>query len=265
MIIDRITFTGADDSVSPEELLTRVLTIAENTAMPIELGILLSRNSVGSTRFPSEPWLTRLVRAIRIYEIDNGPLIDNLVHISGHLCGSYAKGFLVGENYCKEDFPQLWAMLARVQINTHAEPVARFDKEAMIMNLSDDDFAKDYIFQMDGVNDIIFEEVLSTTHLRAFPLFDLSHGTGLLPTGGWPFAKYNSPLHGYAGGIGPNNILTVMEQITGVTNDETEIWLDMETNVRSSLGQQFDLNLVTAVMEQLPRLGETGVINEEIE
>lgn len=268
MIIDRITFTGADDSVNPAEVLSRVITLATNTAVPIELGILLSRSNYGSVRFPSKQWIGKFIEAIEDFESDNGPLVDSLVTIAGHLCGSYVQDFLLGRPNIEAEMLELWEYLDRVQLNTHGIP-HNFNKEAMLGNLSQDTInCVEFIFQIEDVNDHIFQEVLTTTELMAYPLFDGSHGTGVLPRR-WPFPFYRTGLHGYAGGISPDNIEQVLVDINKVTNNSTEIWIDMETKVRSNNGNQFDLGLVTAVIEQIPKFGvqagEIDEIDEEVE
>lgn len=265
MIIDRITFTGADDSVNPAELLSRIITLATNNSLPIELGILLSRSNYGSSRFPSKQWISKFIEAIEDYESDNGPLVDSLITISGHLCGSYVTDFLLGNPSLEAEIPELWDYLDRVQLNTHGIP-HDFDKKAMLNRLSEDTInCIEFIFQIEGVNDHIFQEVLTTTDLMAYPLFDDSHGTGILPKK-WPFSFYRTGLHGYAGGISPANIEQVLTDINKVTGASTDVWIDMETKVRSNNGNQFDLGLVTAVIEQIPKFGKpVGEIDEEIE
>jgi hypothetical protein len=54
--ITKVTVTGADDSVHPHQLVT----LAEEFPF-VEFGILLSRNSMGRTRFPSRAWLVNML------------------------------------------------------------------------------------------------------------------------------------------------------------------------------------------------------------
>ena len=70
-------------------------------------------------------------------------------------------------------------------------------------------------------------------HTRDVPvaaLFDTSGGTGLLP-GAWPTLRTQFPC-GFAGGLGPDNVLVQLDQINKVCSDDFPTWIDMETRVR---------------------------------
>jgi len=63
-------------------------------------------------------------------------------------------------------------------------------------------------------------------------LFDESKGTGVLPsTYTPPPSQY--PV-GYAGGIGPSNVVSVLESILKVSG-EKDFWIDMESSLRSNV------------------------------
>jgi len=64
-------------------------------------------------------------------------------------------------------------------------------------------------------------------------LVDESKGTGILPER-WPVPPTDYSI-GYAGGIGPDNIKFVLETIQEVVvpHDREDIWIDMETRLRS--------------------------------
>ena len=52
MILDRVTITGADDSIKATDL------IPLSKRFPfVEWGILLSKNNEGSFRFPTRDWI----------------------------------------------------------------------------------------------------------------------------------------------------------------------------------------------------------------
>jgi hypothetical protein len=61
-------------------------------------------------------------------------------------------------------------------------------------------------------------------------LVDESKGTGVLASS-WPNPPEEYEI-GYAGGIGPNNIAKVLEDIMEAGNGR-EIWIDMESSLRS--------------------------------
>ena len=55
-------------------------------------------------------------------------------------------------------------------------------------------------------------------------------------------------LHGYAGGLGPDNIESELQRIAAAAGD-APFWIDMETRVRSDNDEQFDLNKVRRCLE----------------
>jgi hypothetical protein len=71
-MIDKITFTGVDDGVNPEDLVK----ISEEHKN-VEWGVLLSENNKGKPRYPSSSWLIKLANY-------NLPL-------SLHFCGEYVR------------------------------------------------------------------------------------------------------------------------------------------------------------------------------
>ena len=73
MKIYKVTMTGADDSINPNELIE----ISKKYPF-VEWGILVSRNSQGSNRFPSLQWMDKL------HELNTVNLL-----LSCHLCGTY--------------------------------------------------------------------------------------------------------------------------------------------------------------------------------
>jgi hypothetical protein len=99
-----------------------------------------------------------------------------------------------------------------------------------------------FIFQMDGVNDHHYmwlqENLDKNTSL--LPLFDRSHGEGVLPKD-WA-EPIDNVLCGYAGGLGPENLEKQLQVLSDRVGDR-EIWIDMETRVRNE-HDEFDLDLV---------------------
>jgi hypothetical protein len=234
MHIDRVTITGADDSVKAAELwdLSKEFPF-------VEWGILVSKNSMGSPRFPTFDWL-----------LDFRSMTRTAGHMdaSMHICGRWVREILKGEP------PQeLWPILdcfQRVQLNFHAEdmkciPAAfrhtlrRYNREG----------PREFIFQIDGnrgINYLI--EATADGDLHCFPLFDQSGGRGALP-GQWPLEISIYAYHGYAGGLGPDNLAEQIQAIGKVVTGNFPIWIDMETNVRSDSDRLFDLSKVRRCLE----------------
>lgn len=218
MNITCVTITGADNDVNPEDLI-------ELTAKYpfVEWGILASRKSFGRPRFPSIEWITDLCR----HEHES-------LKLSLHLCGEYVKEVLNG--IVKPVFDEIgtpFARFKRMQLNTHGE-LHQYSETLLPYNLTlfPD---KELIVQYDDVNRKIFLALL--TGARAFEatnfstLFDLSHGEGRVPKN-WSF-PIEGVKCGYAGGLTPDNLAEQLELISRVAQN-AEIWIDMETGVRTN-------------------------------
>jgi hypothetical protein len=165
------------------------------------------------------------------------------MRVSTHVCGSWVRRMFTGELYWGE-LPPCLEIGRRVQINTHAERhVSTTALFAKLREKSD----KAYIFQWDGVNDHLTFAAHSYG-LDVAALYDTSGGAGILP-GSWPAPSSADFWFGYAGGLGPEN---VVEQITKIEDvvDGRHYWIDMERSVRSEDDSRLDLDKVRRVLEQ---------------
>lgn len=166
------------------------------------------------------------------------------MNLSCHICGQWCKDVLTGRNTIELTFPGLLSVFKRVQLNFHAEKHS-ITRQGLDLLKNDPHFcSKQIIFQMDGVNESIFSKA-TAAGVNAVPLFDLSHGAGVLPDE-WPdpIADYC----GYAGGLGPDNL---QEQVLAIaqSSSENRIWIDMETRVRSDRDRKFDLDKVKQCLD----------------
>jgi hypothetical protein len=229
-ILRLVTVTGADDTISPYEL------VGIQRRFPYaEFGILLSgRYSLGegNSRFPSQKWLIALGDIVR----------EHKLNLCGHVCGSWARKFLVGRwKRSVAPFPEF----ARYQINTHAErhvlDTAAMSEVVRMLHV----FGKKVIFQLDGNDgDHAARAAMLQCHPNISGLFDLSHGAGVLPSE-WP--KPIEGLHcGYAGGLSPRNVHEQLERIQEVATGET--WIDAETHLRN-WNNGFDLDKVECFLQ----------------
>lgn len=158
--------------------------------------------------------------------------------LSAHLCGGYTRSILMGVPDVHFDLGYGWNMFSRVQINTHGVK-HRFDAVDLVKCLNKFP-EREFIFQFDNVNGAILNTAIENG-VNCSTLFDLSHGAGVLPDR-WP-RPLASVKCGYAGGISPDNIeeqIRLIEQTVG----DVEVWIDMETHVRSNNDWLFDLDKV---------------------
>lgn len=230
-MIKTITVTGADDSVID---INKMVEISKQYPK-VEWGILVSRSNGGGARFPSLPWMEKLAK---VHE--NNPGVLNL---SSHICGGWVREiFREGKADIFDFLPM--SMFKRVQFNFHGHQHA-LNIEAALNVLKEKFSAYELIFQFDGVNDGIIE-VCNNSGLKAYPLFDLSGGAGILPTE-WPIAKGYS---GYAGGLSPENVTQELSRIRKACNGNT-IWIDAETHLRSHMDQLFDMDKVLSFIKNI--------------
>lgn len=226
-----VTVTGADDSVAPDDLL-----VLAKEYPYAEFGLLLSRNSMGRTRFPSAAWLRDAVATI-----------GGRVQCSGHLCGSWVREILLGR-WPKWDFFEideiLLGLFDRWQINTHGIP-HEYDWPKFRSILRELTAAgQEVIFQYDKANTEILRLAVDEG-FRVSALYDLSHGAGIVPD------RWEKPAvscyTGYAGGLSPTNVEEHLPQIARIA-EGAPAWIDAETHLRSEDGRTFDRTKVAAFL-----------------
>lgn len=238
MILDRVTMTGADDSVCPEQLLD----ISAEYPF-VEWGILVSESQTGRRRFPSRDWMRDLIH------LANGLGDGWGFKLSLHICGKWVR------NICKGDFSildevlpggaghKLWGCFQRVQLNFHAYEHL-IDDPAFTESLRRHCDGKQVIFQCDGVNDHLASAAYDDG-IDAVPLYDRSGGAGVLP-GEWPNGLAGIYC-GYAGGLSPENVAEQIPLIEQAAVDR-RIWIDAETHVRTPDDREFDLQRVVTFL-----------------
>jgi len=233
MKLDRVTITGADNSISPIQLL-----MLSRKYPFVEWGILASASSVGQSRFPTWDWIAEL-QCISA---------DERMQLSLHVCGRWVRQWLLGSI---ELIPIQLAGFDRIQLNFHAErtPCNPDAFGAALREFPD----REFIFQIDGsTGNKHLEAAYGEEVDNAVALFDISGGAGILPSD-WPKPIYmrddeTFAYHGYAGGLGPDNLAEQLPLIAQAAGD-CRIWIDMETRVRSSDDRQFDLAKVERCLE----------------
>jgi hypothetical protein len=195
----RITLTGADERTD----LKKLPALAQRSEA-VEIGLLFSLSPEGRNRYPSVSWLKEAAHGLgRCCAI--------------HICGRAARReFLEGRHH--------WIKRAgRIQING--------------------DVTRDTVALALGIfgHGVITQDNERTAHLRALNLpghellVDGSGGRGVLPAA-WRRPETEKPV-GFAGGLGPGNLATMLPRIAAVAEDPW--WVDMETSLRD--GDWFSL------------------------
>lgn len=219
-MITRVTITGADRSIHPEQLAQ----FSEKYPF-VEWGILASRKQMDSPRFPGSAWLLELARVKRKFDENH----QQKMNLSLHLCGAYVREVFMGEDKFTTELPI--NLFDRIQLNTHGEPhewnVVAVEQLMDVYGAA----GKEFIFQYDNINTDLLETIAKRGKVTNFSaLYDLSHGAGILPKQ-WP-APLAYCKTGYAGGLGPHNLGWNMSNIDEISIGK-EVWIDMETRVRS--------------------------------
>ena len=227
-------FCGADDSVSPEHM--QLLSIHYPW---IEWGILFRPDLEGTPRYAAAAWMERLCKINK----DTG----NVMKLAGHLCGDRCQQVLDGDaSFIKELREKGFG---RVQVNaTKANNVkVSSDKLEEIADQLRTCILEvpeiEWIFQLNTETTPLFEHIKEISFLlaKSMPanmsvLYDASCGLGVEAD------VYQEPLmvsgqevaSGYAGGMGPTNIESVLDKVARSSNNKP-VWIDMESSLRSKV------------------------------
>jgi phosphoribosylanthranilate isomerase len=98
-----------------------------------------------------------------------------------------------------------------------------------------------FITQHNKSNADVYKQIVALNHEV---LFDASGGRGIL--GDW-HSPIPGKICGYAGGLGPDNVLQELEKISAICNKP--FWIDMEGKLRTD--DKFDLTKCVAVLDQI--------------
>lgn len=224
-MLTRVTITGADDKVRADALMD----LSDRFPF-VEWGILFSESREGMPRYPTKNWRLGLEYAW-IVRLDSQASFD--MALSAHLCGKFARDAMAGFA------PRDTSAYARVQINgfkVDPGPCLGIDKFRRAVPCAE------VICQVRAEADIA-EAAEVAARIHGSLLFDPSGGRGRTVER-WPSPPAGVCM-GYAGGIGPDNVIEVLDAIGDV---EAPFWVDMESGVRDE-HDQFDIGKVERVLE----------------
>lgn len=247
-----VTLTGADDSTD----INGLVELSQRYDF-VEWGILFSPSKAGRPRFPSEGWLKRMAMTREIRES---------ARLSAHLCGKAVQDLIddLAEQekfwFFELDADWLNSNFRRVQMNFNA-------KRSNLTNKQVDMIASDWQELFDGVlitqdnpanaalNDRLQAQIHSQCGAIRFHdiLHDASGGLGKRP-GTWP-APIAGVLNGYAGGIGPDNVIETLEALEQIVG-RGHIWIDMEASLRDA-EDAFDLPAIDRMLQEIESTGRT--------
>ena len=223
MKIQHLTITGADNQTPIEKMLSL------SEAFPfLEWGILISKKSLGKISYPDLEWLDRLSS------------VSSSMNISGHICGIWLHEILQGR-FPGEMIPQGFN---RIQLN-----LARYIPQVRIQNLKKSlPPDKSYILQVGEYyqQGISLARDLILANYQVAVLYDVSGGSGISPTE-WKVFPEDIPV-GYAGGLGPDNLLHGLKIIESVVGNRS-IWIDMQAGIRTEKKRSIDFGKIQACID----------------
>jgi hypothetical protein len=195
-------------------------------------------------------WVERLARAVHAANCASPVKMK----LAAHLCASRVQNLLAGDTTFLSKVVNEWSF-GRVQINATAVngvDTSCLNESVPFLCRIIEDFAHvEFILQQNEETRPLWQGLLDFYHGQTLPsnvsmLVDESKGTGAAPSKSWP-----CPL-GYAGGIGPHNIQTILESVVAAA-DGKSFWIDMESSLRSikNGNDVFDLDKCYQVMESV--------------
>jgi len=228
-MINRITITGADDKVNPEDLAYL------SAHFPfVEWGILSYPKKIGKPRFPTSNWIQKLTD-----KAESQPM-----NLSLHLCGDHCETIGKGKNVVGY-LGFSTGPFDRIQLNgIHYYIKNKHDLSNLLLWFGE---KREIIFQSPA---ILLAAHAASLGLNVSVLFDESGGKGKVPDK-WPDQLALTKC-GYAGGLSPDNIEEEIGRIVAGRNGRFDSWLDMESGVRTN--NEFDLDKVTKVLESASKL-----------
>lgn len=240
-------FCGADDSVNPH-----LLGIYSRLYPLVEFGVLFRPDKEGEPRYPTAGWVHRLGQVAKKAE--------GKMKLAAHLCGSRVNEVLAGDDSFLKTLPSIG--FKRVQINATAVNGVDTSNLGESVNLFLSVVTKhpelEFILQKNAETKPLWAGLLNLDcehsgkpgrlPKNVSMLLDESKGTGVLASS-WPSPPEEYEI-GYAGGIGPDNISKVLEEVLDAGNGR-EIWIDMESSLRSKKNDKdiFDLDKCFEVIE----------------
>ena len=223
-----ITFSGANEYTDVEEL--RQLFFATFGHRIVEAGIQVSgkKASFGSARYW---WLKMLHCYLRLHT----PCLNFALHLNQDWAEDFCDGkppaelseFLSWQNARWKPF------FGRVQLNFKIGREKTPDLNRLLASMRKYPDVR-FILSYNDANAQFIHE-LYETGFKFDCLYDNSHGEGILPEQYAPPA-FDDVLQGYSGGISPENVIAVLNNIAQSVPDGKEFFIDAEGKLKGNDG-----------------------------
>lgn len=234
MKLRAVGLCGVDNSVHPKQVV-----LYAHSYPFVEFGILFRPDKEGQPRYATPEWVRELSETIRAKNSHTSCRMK----LAAHLCERRVDEVLRGDDSFVRELYE-WGF-GRVQINATAingvdtsvfkDPKSNFVQH--FLEIASNHPKLEFILQQNDETQPLWQGVLDA-RCETFPanvsmLVDESKGTGRLPKTWKPIESAKTPYSvGYAGGIGPDNIVSVLDQIEEAAGTHP-VWIDMESRLRS--------------------------------
>jgi hypothetical protein len=232
-----VGFCGVDDSVSP------ALLVLLSARFPfLEWGVLFRTDLQGTVRYASPQWLQSLIHHKNKANVD--------MNLAAHLCRDRCQQVIEGDSSFVSSLPTMG--FRRAQINATAANGVVVDSTKLsyyadnIRTIARSFPNIEWIFQYNDETKPIWEHIITDVPSNMSMLYDASCGKGVqIQSFPSPTIYPNVPC-GYAGGIGPNTINSVLPGVIEVAKTSSfPVWIDMESSLRMILADgrdEFNIN-----------------------
>lgn len=254
-----IGFCGADDSVDPD-----LLQIISLHYPWIEWGVLFRSDLEGTARYASPDWVHRFSQVAKSSAANGHPM-----NLAAHLCFDRCQQILDGDSSFVRELFQLG--FRRVQVNitkANGTFVEEKDLPGYVVNIRKcmrENAEIEWLFQLNEETLRIWELLRVDLPVNVSVLHDASCGKGVVIETFPSPAIYPSVPSGYAGGIGPNNIASILRTLDSIIVDASSlskpVWIDMESSLRTIIVENqerkdiFDINKCMKCVKSAIELG----------
>jgi hypothetical protein len=223
-LIERVSLTGADDRTE----LSRLIDLTARFPR-VEWALLYVPHNEGAPRNPQRAWREAFFARLADYS-------------AVHLCGA-----LAFEQLLRNELPDDILEAPRLQLNINARKPDFTDEQVLEVFRRALALGPEIILQYHPNSASLIEQFAQATPAkdreRVHILMDASRGTGKTPQNWTRPAPLDEFFVGYAGGIGPENIQSVLREVSALGRP---CWVDMESGIRTE--NQFDADKAEAVL-----------------
>lgn len=236
-----------------------MLAIISHAYPLVEFGVLFRPDKEGQPRYASQAWVARLSTVAKQTQTTSG----HPIKLAAHLCSTRVNEVLSGDVGFVQQL-QEWGF-QRVQVNATAvngvDTSRLAESPPDLVKVMESFPSIEFILQKNEETRPLWEGVLQHEHggVGRLPqnvtmLVDESKGTGVTASS-WPSPPEQYDI-GYAGGIGPQNIRQVVQDVQRAAKGRP-IWIDMESSLRSDKNGKdvFDLDKCYEVIDAMCELG----------